>query len=322
MEKIVRCCVLACLLAVAGPAAAQAWPAKTVRLIVSTGSGTSPDRIARLAADRLSRELSTPVVVENLTGAGGLIATRAALRAAPDGYTLFFAGVGALVTDPYTVKDLGYDPDTDFTFISMIYEEGLMGVAVHPSVPATTLPELMALAKKDPGKLSYGTTSVNYIIHFGRWLTKLGGADMLAVAYKSPAQQMQDVLSGRIHAIITSPPTLEPHLKAGKLRVVAVDGGKRFPAWPETPTVSETFPGFRLSGVGVLVGPRGIPREVVDTARAAMDRVVTARDYQQALVKMGFTVENAGTPESIRELLRERRAYWRQVFDGLGVKPE
>ena len=184
------------------------------------------------------------------------------------------------------------------------------------------LPELLALARKQPGKLSYGTTSVNYIIHFGQWLTRLGKADMLAVAYKNPAQQMQDVLSGRIQAIITSPPTLEPHLKAGKLRVVAVDGDKRYPGWPDTPTVAETFPGFRLSGVGVLVGPRGVPREVVSTLHGAMERIVTSKDYQQTLLKMGFTVENAGTPESIRELLRERRTYWKQVFDGLGVKPE
>jgi tripartite-type tricarboxylate transporter receptor subunit TctC len=322
MNRIFMYCIGACLLAAAGAACAQAWPSRPVRIIVSTGSGTSPDRIARMVADRLSRDLNASFVVDNMAGGGGLIASRAAVRAAPDGYTLFFAGVGAMITDPYAVKDLGYDPDRDFSVISMIYEEGAMGIAVNPAVPAKTLPELIALAKKQPGKLSYGTTSVNYIVLFGRWLNHLAGTDMLAVAYKSPAQQIQDVLSGRIQIIISSPPTLDPHSSAGKLRVLAVDGDKRYPPWPDVPNVHEIFPGFRLSGVGVLVAPRGTPEAVIAAAHGAMEKVVTAKDYQAALLKMGFTVEGAGTPASIRTLLNERRAYWKKVFDGLGVKPQ
>ena len=320
--KIIAGLLCAALAFISAAASAQNWPAKPVRLILSTGGGTSPDRIARMVADRLSKDWQQSVVVDNMTGAGGLIASRAAARAAPDGYTLFFAGVGAMVTDIFTVKDLGYDPDRDFELISMIYEEGSLGIAVHPSVPAKTLPELFALAKKEPGKLSYGTTSVNFIILFGRWMNKLAGTDMLAVAYKSPAQQFQDVLSNRIQVVISSPPTLETHLKAGKLRVVAVDGAKRYPAWPDTPNISETFPGFRLSGTGVLVAPKGTPEEIIRSAHRGMEKIVNDKAYKDALLTMGFTIDGAGTPESIRKLVQDRRDYWKQVFDGLGVKPE
>lgn len=310
------------MLALAACASAQSWPQKPVRLIVSTGGGTSPDRIARMAAERLARDWGQGVVVDNITGAGGLIASRLAAKANPDGYTLFFAGVSALVTDIFTVKDLGYDPDRDYELISMIYEEGSLGISVHPDVPAKSLAELFAHAKREPAKVSYGTTSVNFIILFGRWLNKLAGTEMLAVAYKSPAQQFQDVLSNRIQMIISSPPTLEPHMRAGKLRTLAVDGAKRYPGWPDIPNIADTFPGFRLSGVGVLVAPRGTPQEVQRIVHRGMEKIVTDKSYQDALLTMGFTIDGPGNPESIRKLVLERRAYWKQVFDGLGVKPE
>ena len=310
------------LLALSGAVAAQSWPNKPVRLVISTGSGTSPDRIGRIIADRLSKDLGQAFVPENITGGGGVIAPRIVAKAPADGYTLLFCGVDTLVTNPYTVKDLGYDPQKDFDLISMIYKEGSLAVVVHPSVPAKTLPEFLALAKKDPGKLSYGTTSVNFIILFGQWLNKLAGTDMLAVAYKAPAQQFQDVLEGRISAIITSPPTVDALMKAGKLRVLAVDGSKRFPLWPDVPNISETFPGFRLSGTGLLAAPRGTPEPVIRAANAAMNRILTDKTYQQALLQMGFTVDDAGTQESMRQHLKDRDEAWQKVFTGLGVTPE
>ncbi|OFZ99420.1 MAG: hypothetical protein A3H35_19200 [Betaproteobacteria bacterium RIFCSPLOWO2_02_FULL_62_17] len=320
--KIIASLLCAALAFASAEAAAQNWPNKPVRFIISTGGGTSPDRIGRIVADRLSRDLGQSIVVDNITGGGGIIATRTAARAPADGYTLFFAGVSALVTDLFTIKDPGYDADRDFEPISMIYEEGSLGIAVHPSVPAKTFPEFLALAKKEPGKLSYGTTSVNFIILFGRWINKLASTEMLAVAYKSPAQQFQDVLSGRIQMVISSPPTLEPHMKAGKLRVLAVDGARRFPAWPEVPNISDSFPGFRLSGMGVMVAPRGTPQEVIRAAQRGMEKIVNDKTYQDALLTMGFTIDGAGTPESIQKRVRERRDYWKQVFDGLAIKPE
>jgi tripartite-type tricarboxylate transporter receptor subunit TctC len=321
MRHLLAVFALGALLGAAN-ADAQSWPTRPVTLVISTGSGTSPDRIGRLLADRLTKELGQSFVVENQTGGGGVIAPRYVARAKSDGYTLLFGGMDTMVTNPYTVKDLGYDPDKDFDLISMIYKEGSLAITVHPSVPVKTLPELIAYAKQNPGKISYGTTSVNFIILFGQWLNKLAGTDMLGVAYKSPAQQFTDVLDGRIQMIISSPPTIDAHLKSGKLRVLAIDGSQRFPLWPDVPLIAETFPGFRLSGTGILASPRGTPPEVIRTAHAAMEKIVADKGYQQALLQMGFTVDGAGTPESIRAFMRDRAEYWQKVFSGLNVKPE
>jgi tripartite-type tricarboxylate transporter receptor subunit TctC len=322
MRRLIRTLFVCALFGIAAGAGAQGWPTRPVTLVVSTPSGTSPDRIGRMVADRLSKDLGQSFLVENQAGGAGLIAPRNVARARPDGYTLLFAGVDTLVTNPATVKDLGYDPERDFDIVSMIYKEGSLSIAVYPGLPVKTLPELIALAKKQPGKLSYGTTSVNFVILFGRWLNKLAGMDMVGVAYKSQGQQFTDVMEGRTQVIISSPPTIDPHMKAGKLRVLAVDGSKGFPLWPEVPTIAQTFPGWRLSGTGVLLTPKGTPAEVIATLHRAMEKIVTDKGYQQTLLQMGFIVEEAGTPESIRQMLRERREYWQQVFTGLGVKPE
>jgi len=322
MKIIVRCLLCAALLGVISQVQAQTWPSRPVTLVVSTPSGTSPDRIGRIVADRLSKDLGQSFLVENQAGGGGVIAPRNVARAKPDGYTLLFGGVDTMVTNPYTVKDLGYDPERDFDLVSMIYKEGSLAIAVHPSVPAKNLPELIALAKKEPGKISYGTTSINFIILFGQWLNKLAGTDMVGVAYKTQGQQFTDVLEGRIQMIITSPPTLDPHMKAGKLRVLAVDGSKGFPLWPGVPTIAETFPGWRLSGTGVLLAPKGTAPAVIKTLHGAMEKIIADKSYQQTLLQMGFIVDDAGTPDSIRQMLAERRAYWQKVFTGLNIQPQ
>ncbi|MSQ52666.1 MAG: tripartite tricarboxylate transporter substrate binding protein [Betaproteobacteria bacterium] len=321
MQRIFAIALLAFLAAV-GQAQSQSWPAKPIRFIVPTPAGTTPDSIARLLADKLSRNLGQVVVVENITGAGGLIASRTAARAAPDGYTLYFSGTGALITDRYTQKDLGYDADRDYVLISMIYDEGSLGLAVHPDVPVKTLPDLLALAKQQPGKLSYGTTSVSLLILFGQWITKLGGVDMLAVPYKSAAQQMQDVLSGRIQIIISAPPQMLPHIRTGKLRAIAVDGSRPHPSLPGVANISETFPGFRMSGMGILAAPTGISPEIVQRLNPLMDKVVRDPDYVQTLLGMGFLINGAGTPQTIAAFLRDRRESWDKVMKGLNVQPE
>lgn len=303
-------------------AQAQSWPTKPIRFIVPTPAGTSPDNIGRLLADKLTRALGQPVLPENITGAGGLIASRTAARAAPDGYTLYFAGTGALITDRYTQKNLGYDPDRDFVLVGMIYDEGSLGLSVHPDVPVKNLPELIALAKQQPGKLSYGTTSVSLLILFGQWITKLADIDMLAVPYKAASQQMQDVLAGRIQIIIASPPQVLPFIKTGKLRPIAVDGSRPHPSLPGVANIYETFPGFRMSGMGILAAPAGLPQEIIQRLNPAMDKIVRDPEYVQALLSMGFLINGAGTPQSINAFLKDRRESWDKVMKGLNVQPE
>ncbi|MFM9972273.1 MAG: Bug family tripartite tricarboxylate transporter substrate binding protein [Burkholderiales bacterium] len=322
MKRLFLGIVVLSMLLNAGMTLAQSWPTKPIRFIVPTPAGTSPDSIARLLTDKLSRALGQAVVPENITGAGGLIASRTAARAAPDGYTLYFSGTGALITDRYTQKNLGYDADKDFVLIAMIYEEGSLGLAVHPDVPVKTLPDLIALAKQQPGKLSYGTTSVSLLILFGQWITKLAGIDMLAVPYKAASQQMQDVLAGRIQVIISAPPQIEPFIKTGKLRAIAVDGSRPHPSLPGVANIYETFPGFRMSGMGILAAPTGLPQEIVQRLNPVMDKIVRDPEYVQALLGMGFLINGAGTPPSIAAFLKDRRESWDKVMKGLNVQPE
>ncbi len=322
MLKLVGLTLCAALLAASPAAAQQPWPAKPIRFIVSNPAGTSPDVIARLAAERLSKAYGQLFVVENIPGAGGILATRTLVGAAPDGYTLMFASMGALVIDAYVQKNPGYDVDRDLVPIAMIYEQDRLSVAVHPDVPARTLPELIAHAKANPGKLSYGVTNVAFLIMVGQWLNKLAGTDMVGVTYKGAGQQMQDILAGRIQWMLAAPPQIESFVKAGKLRVIAVDGVGRYAKWPDVPSIAETFPGYRTSGMGILMGPRGIPANVVQSLNGAMDKINRDPEYQARLLDLSIQVREAGNAESISAFIRERRQYWAGIFKALNVQPE
>jgi tripartite-type tricarboxylate transporter receptor subunit TctC len=233
-----------------------------------------------------------------------------------------FAGMGALVIDPYMHKNPGYDADRDLVPIAMIYEQDRLSVAVHPDVPAKTLPELIAHAKANPGKLSYGVTNVVLLIMVGQWINKLAGTDMVGVTYKTAGQQMQDLITGRIDWIVAAPPQLDPFVKAGKVRIIAVDGVGRYPKWPDVPSIAETFPGYRTSGTGILVGPRGIPQNIVQSLNGAMDKINRDPEYQARLLEMSFQIREAGTSESINAFIRERRQYWGTIFRELKIQPE
>jgi tripartite-type tricarboxylate transporter receptor subunit TctC len=323
MKRTINVFLAVALVVCAGLANAQGWPSRPVKVIVSTPAGTSPDIIGRLFSDRLNRAFGQGFFVENVTGAGGLIASRSVAKAEPDGYTLFFAGAGALILDPFTIKDIGYDPERDFTLIAMIYSEGSLGVAVNPEVlPVKTLREFMAYAKKKPGSISYGSTNVTYTMLFGRWLQKLTDTDMVAVNYKVQGQLIQDGLAGRTQMMIVSPPEIESFLKAGKLRLIAVDGLKPQPLLPGVETIATTLPGFHLSGLGVLAGPAGLPASITQRLNSEMDKIVRSPEYGKLMAQMGFGVEGAGTQQSIVSFVRERRAYWSDVMKGLNVVPQ
>ena len=322
MLKLVGLTLCAALLAASPAAAQQTWPAKPIRFIAPSPAGTSPDLIARMAAERLSKAYGQPFVVENIPGAGGILATRTLVGAAPDGYTLMFASMGALVIDPYVQKNPGYDVDRDLVPIAMIYEQDRLSVAVHPDVPARTLAELIAHAKANPGKVSYGVTNVVFLIMVGQWLNKLAGTDMVGVTYKGAGQQMQDIVAGRIQWILAAPPQIDSFVRAGKLRVIAVDGVGRYAKWPDVPSIAETFPGYRTSGMGILIGPRGIPANVAQSLNGAMDKINRDPEYQARLLDLSIQIREAGNAESISAFIRERRQYWAGIFKALNVQPE
>jgi tripartite-type tricarboxylate transporter receptor subunit TctC len=315
-------CALLCTVCLAGSALAQSWPVKPARIVVANQPGTVPDRVARLVAEGLGKQFGQGFTVENNTGAGGLIATQSVVRSAPDGYTFLFASVGALITDPRQYANPGYDPDRDLQLIAMLYEQSRLSITVNASVPARNLEELIALAKSRPGGLSYGVPNAALLSMVGRWFNHLAGTEMVEVKYTNTGQQFQDLVTGRIDWVIATVPQLMPFVKAGKLRIIALDGDGRMPQLPDVPTMTETFPGYRTSGFGILAAPRGVSPGIVAPLNAAVDKVVRSPEYVRRLSEMFVSVNGAGTPEYIASFTRERREYWDRIFTTLKVQPQ
>ena len=322
MQTLVRSLLVAALFAVCGQASAQSWPTKPVKLIVSQAAGGAPDIVARLVSDRLSRAWGQQMIVENRPGSGNIIGAQLAARAAPDGYTLFFATAAALVTNPYTFKALPYDPARDFVPVGMVGKAPFF-VLVHPSVQAKTLRELIALEKSQPGKLTYATDGPrNFSGLVAAWLNKLGGMNILQVPYATMPQGIQDTVAGRTQLAILAIPVAAPRIKSGQLRALAFTSAKRAPGYEDVPTVAESFPGFDFVGWFAIVAPTGTPQEVVRRANRDMDTVLKDPEIVQRLRGMGIFTDGADTPEGTAAFVRAELASWGKVVKEIGLQPE
>jgi len=315
-------CIVAAMFGPVSPAGAQGWPEKSVKFIAPVSSGTSLDISLRMVADRLTQSHGRSFYVENVTGGLGLIAAQTAARAEPDGYTFLLGGVGVIAADRHLFKSLPYNPDRDFVPVAMIYDASAFVVAVHPDVPAKTVPELSALAKANPGKLSYGTGTVGVLGMPGMWFNKQAGTEMVAVPYNNSAQMMQDAVAGRTQVLFTTIGAVAPFRKAGKLRVLGVSSSRRFPGWDDVPTISETLPGYDIVGVGILMAPTGTPGAIVQRLNREIDRILKDPEVGQKLIALGMTTVGAGTPQSIAEFVRSQRENWDRMLTGVNIKPQ
>lgn len=322
MKQTFRTLLLVTLLGVVMQAAAQSWPNKPVKLIVSQAAGGAPDIVARLVSDRLSRMWAQQVLVENRPGSGNVIGAQLAARAAPDGYTLFFATAAALVTNPYTFKTLPYDPARDFVPVGMVGKAPFF-VLVHPSVPAKTLSELIALEKSQPGKLTYATDGPrNFSGLVAAWLNKLGGMNILQVPYATMPQGVQDTVAGRTQVVILAIPVAAPQIQRGALRPLAFTSAKRAPGYEDVPTVAETFPGFDFVGWFAFVAPTGTPQDVIRRVNRDLDTVLKDPEIVQRLRSMGIFTDGADTPEGTGAFVRAELTTWGKVVREIGLQPE
>jgi tripartite-type tricarboxylate transporter receptor subunit TctC len=312
----------AVLSAAAHHASARDWPERPVRLIAPVSSGTSLDTALRAVAERLSKAFGTTFYVENIVAGAGLVAAQTAARAVPDGYTFYLAGVGVIAADRHLFKSLPYDPERDFTPVAIIYDGSAFAVAVHPGLAATSIPELIALAKAQPGKLSYGTGSVGVLSVPGAWLNKVAGTDIVAVPYRSGPQMVQDAVAGTTPMIITTIGVVAPFKQSGQLRILAVTSAERFPGWPDVPTVGETLPGYKVVGIGILVAPAATERAIVQRLNREIERIVREPDVVQLLHTLGMTNSGAGTPETVAEFMRVERENLDRVLNGLNISPQ
>lgn len=270
-----------------GQAMAQTgtWPAHPVKVIVPFAAGGPNDTVARLWVDLLSQTLGQQFVVDNRGGASGMIGSEAAARAAPDGYTLLLASSSTLGLVPLVVK-AKFAPLKDFTPMARVGDL-IQGLAVHPSVPANTVAELVALAKANPGKLAWGTPGSGtgshlMVVNFNR----RAGVDILHVPYRGSADALNDVLAG--HVQIMSDIVVLPHIRAGKLRLLAMVGDDRHPEFPDTPTLAEAgFPDITPTTFYGIYGPAGVPADVVTKVNDAVSRIMRDPEFGKRALDRG-----------------------------------
>lgn len=303
-------------------AAAQNWPQRPVRMIVSQAAGGTPDIVARLLAERLSRAFGQQLVVDNRPGSANIIGAQAAARATPDGYNFFFATAAALVTNPHTFKVLSYDPVKDFVPVATVGKAPFM-VLVHPDVAAKNIAELVALEKASPAKLSFATDGPrNFSGMVAAWLNKLVGTSIQQVPYATMPQGVQDTVAGRTQLVVIAVPSAAPMIRRGALRPLGVTASRRVPGFDDIPAIAETFRGFDLVGWFAVVAPAGTPGEAVQRFNREADRVLRDAEVVNRLRDIGVYTEGADTPEGTGAFIREERAAWGKVVRDIGLEPE
>jgi tripartite-type tricarboxylate transporter receptor subunit TctC len=316
-------CVLASVAALAGigDARAQAnYPEQPIRIIVGFPPGVAPDVTARLLADKFTESWGKAVVVENVTGAGSNIATDRVAKSPPDGYTLLMGGNSALVISPSLYDKLPYDPLKDFAPISQVFVAANL-LVVPPVVPAKTLPELVALARAQPGKLTYGHAGVGTSQHLGGELLKyMAHVDIQPIAYRGTTAVLPDLLAGRLTMSFANISNALPLVREGKLRAFAVSSRKRSAAVPDIPTMAESgYPGFDAVPWFGLLAPAGTPPAVIDKLHRETMRVLALPDVQASLHTLGLDLIG-NSPEEFANVIKAETPQWATVIRAAGIK--
>ena len=306
--------------AFAQPATPLNWAAKPIRLIVGATPGGSTDIIARAVGQEMSLLLGTPVLVENRAGAGGNIAAETVARAAPDGHTLLLSYSSHTINAGLFPR-LPYDTVKDFTPISMVATAPAL-LVVSPSIPVTKVDELIAYSKKDPGKLSFGIGGVGSSLHMASEQFKMvTGADIVNVPYKGTAPALADLLGGHVQVMFSSIGNVLPHIKTGKVRLLATTGVKRMSEFPDVPTVGETVKGLESTAWWGVFGPARLPTPVVAALNAAVVKAVTSKEVQ-ARFEVDALDGVGGTPEALGDFVARDIVRWKQVVKATGATPE
>jgi tripartite-type tricarboxylate transporter receptor subunit TctC len=303
-------------------AVAQPYPAKPVRLVVTGAPGSVTDVRGRWLADRLTRALAQPVFVENRPGAGGNVGSEYAARSAPDGYTILVVHQGTVAINPHLYPNLAYDPLVDLAPITRMTSNPLL-LAVHPTVPAMTTAELIALAKAKPGQLNYGSPGGGTPPHMaGELFKRMAGIDVTHVPYKGGAGALADLVAGRLTYTIEGPAIQLAQVKAGRLRALAVTGPQRFAALPEVPTLAESgVPGYEYVAWTGIAAPAATPRTIIAKLYAETAAVLRSPESREYFAAHG--AEPGGeSPEEFAAFIRAEHAKWGKVVREAGIKAE
>jgi tripartite-type tricarboxylate transporter receptor subunit TctC len=315
--------VAAFLLAIlATPAAAQDYPSRPITLIVPYAAGGGNDLMARTAAEKMSKTLGQQIVIENRGGAGGSIATRQIAKAEPDGYTLGLGGTGTLAINPTLYANVGYDPRRDFAPVGLIATSALV-VCVHPALPVRSIPDLIALAKKEPGKLNYASAGTGSGIHLGtEYFATMAGIKLTHIPYKGSSPALTDLIGGHVAIYFSSLPPAVGLVKEGKVRALAVTSAKRSPIFPDLPTVAESaLPGYEAVLHYGIVAPAGTPRPIIDKLSTALRAAVMSEDLKSRLADDGAE-PLPSTPEEYAADIDREETKWSAIIKASGAKAE
>lgn len=315
-----RTLLLAVSLMLTGVAAAQSYPAKPIKILVPYAAGGGLDLIGRAVAERLARQLKQPVVVENRTGANGVIATEAAAKSPADGYTLVL-GVPATIAINPSLYRLSFDPMRDLQPVAQLTIAHFVLVTA-PGSGLESLGQLIAQAKANPGKLSfasYGNGSAPHLA--GQMLRSLAGLDLIHVPYKGSTAALPDVMTGRVSVIFDVVANVQPHVQAGNLRVLATAGEHVAPQFPSAPLAKTVVPGLVIDGWVGLFAPSGTPAAIIQQLNASLKRVLADAELSRHLMDLGFEV-TATSPQQLQDIVRRDHAMYSRAIQAAGLRIE
>lgn len=313
---------LAAGLPAASTASAQAYPSKPVRFIAAFAPGSSLDIMARLLGPKLSEALGQPVIVENRVGAGGMIGMDATAKAAPDGHTIAIGALGPNATNPALYSKTPFDPVRDLTGVTQL-ATGPVAIVIHPSVPAKTVRQLVALGKSRPGQLNYGSPGVGTSPHLaGELFQIVTGTKFVHVPYKGNTEALNDTIGGQLSIVFSGTPPIIPFVQSGRLRAIAVTGRQRLPNLPEAQPIGEA--GYPAAEVVIwygVIAPGATPKDILAKLNAEFAKIMKLPDIRDRFVTLGADPA-LSTPEEFSTLIRDEYLRWKKVIQQANIKVE
>ena len=307
------------MLAQAFSPALAAYPEKPIRFIIPSAPGGSPDVIMRLLMNQMSNQMGVPIVVDNKPGGSYFIGTSEIVRAAPDGYTLGYGNIVSLAINQALFSKVPYDVDRDLTLVSNAVNVYNV-LTVTNSLPVKTLPELIDYARRNPGKLTMASAGNGTTGHLGGELFKaMSGTYMVHVPYRGSPQAINDLISGVVQVMFDNSSSIAPHVQAGRVRALGVSGPVRLDAFSDLPAIQEVVPGYQTVAWGGIIGPAGLPAEVVSRLQAELKKALQTPSVTEVLNKLQVGIDG-GTSEAFRELVRRETPKWADVVRRSGAK--
>ena len=326
VARFARCAAIVCLginalFAAFNASASEAYPVRPIRFIVPFTPGGASDILSRILGQKLTENWGQQVIVDNRAGAGGNIGAGIAAKAAPDGYTLLLGYVGTLAINPSLYKNIPFNTLRDFASVTNLVSQPLI-LALHPSVPARTVPELIALAKQKPGALSYASVGVGSTQHLaGEMLKSMAGIDVVHVPYKGSTPGLADLLAGQVQLMFVGMAPGLPHVKRGKIRALAVVGAKRASALPEVPTIGETLSGYEITSWNGVFVQAGTPPAIITKLNSEITGILQLPDVRPLLLSLGFEIVG-DTPEQFAATIKADLVKWSKVIKEIGARAD